>query len=470
MVCTGAATPSSPLGKLIMTTRLLLSGLFAMTLLCGAPQRASATPAATDLAPRLAAVNDNVTSEGFEALAYGKTFYLQVPMIDTPPAIDPSEGGGIGMNITAESIINSVRYAGDHPDIQHVVFMMRTGGGKMFHAEAMMHIIEDYHRTTEFHIIIDDAISAGTWTVFSCDSIFMVDSGSVGGAVIYVTFGDGSVQESADIPFVAARMSKLAERNGHPGVLLPAMMHLPAELHYWEEDGEVVLSGSAPESPGAVQNHWVVDSEHDILTLTTRQAIKVGLADPIEEFESVLVGDQIGVPGWTQANNFGRIAHEIGDLYNGTRPLQDQAEATKARLPYVHNSRENRENPQAAQILEQHQIIQKLVDAYTDINEALNNLPSVHPERHIYFASEEGQTILADAEQWQDDVDAAKAYCRQLTKGLRDLRIAFRQMERDADNLSAIEDAINDIIARIDGIASQGNAAYWYENEIDLYE
>ncbi|MEM9417702.1 MAG: hypothetical protein AAGA25_01440 [Planctomycetota bacterium] len=451
-----------------MPTRFLLSGLLATTL-CASPLLA-APPTPDTAAPMPRVMNSAVTSEGFDALSYGKTFFLEVPMVDAPPLINPEDSGGIGVNITAESIINNVRYAGDHPDIQHVVFMMRTGGGLMFHAEAMKDIIEDYHRTTEFHIIIDDAISAGTWTVFSCDTIFMIEGGSVGGAVIYVTYPDGSVQESPEIPEVAAYMSKLAERNGHDGVLLPAMMHLPAELHYWEEDGEGVLSGSAPSSRASVRNHRVLDTEHDVLTLTSQDAYMIGMAERIEEFNASLVGEHIGAPGWTRANHFGQIVHEIGDLYNGTRPLQDQFEQAKSQIPYVRNTRENRDNPQAAQILEQRQIYQKLIDAYSKINEALNNLPYVHPERHIYFAGENGETILADPEQWQEDVDASRAYCRDLTSGLRDLRVAFRMMERDEDNLNATEDAINLIIGRINGIAQQGNADYWADHADDLID
>lgn len=451
-----------------MPTRLLLSALVAMTL-CTAPALAD-TPATNLPTARPMVANDNVSSEGFEALSYGKTFYHEVPMVDAPPLMNPAEGGGIGMNITAESIINNVRYAGEHPDIQHVVFMMRTGGGKVFHAEAMKDIIEDYHRTTEFHIIIDDAISAGTWTVFSCDTIFMIDSGSVGGAVMYVTFPDGSVQASPEIPAVAARMSKLAERNGHPGVLAPAMMHLPAELHYWEEDGEVVLSGSAPSSRSSVQNHRVLDSENDVLTLTSQDAFMIGLAERIEGFNADLVGEHIGINDWTRANHFGQVVHEIGDVYNVTMPLQDRAEAIKSQMQYVRNTRENREHPQAAQLLEQHQIYQKLIDAYSKINEALNNLPSVHPERHIYFADAEGRTILADPEQWEADVAAAREYCRDLNSGLRDLRSAYRMMEQDDDNLNDTEAAFDLIIGRIEGIARQGNAAYWMENSDDLID
>jgi hypothetical protein len=417
--------------------------------------------------------NPNVISDGFEDLSYGKSFFIQVPMIDEPPAMTsfvvpgPAQGG-IGMNITAESIINSVRYAGENPDIQHVVFMMRTGGGKMFHAEAMMHVIDDYHDTTEFHIIIDDAISAGTWTVFSCDTVFMVDSGSVGGAVIYVNLPNGTVQESPEIPAVAARMAKLAERNGHPGVLLPAMMHLPAELHYWEEDGEIVLSDHAPASSTSVQNHEVIDSDTSVLTLTSEQAFKIGFAERIEDFNSDLVGEHIGVPGWTRANHYGQVIHEIADIYNVTRFDQDQFQANLDAIPYFRDNRENRDNPNFRPFLERRDIFEKLVSGYEKINEALNNLPYVHPERHIYFADDEGRTILADPEQWKADVQASRNYIRSFNSALRDVRSAFRQLEYDTDNMDQLEEALELVSDRIEGIARDGNVAYWYENEVEL--
>jgi len=415
--------------------------------------------------------NANVTSDGYDRLAYGKTFYLEVPMIDAPPMVEvlgaESSGGGIGMNITAESIINSVRYAGGQPDINHVVFLMRTGGGKMFHAEAMKDVIEEFHRTTEFHIIIDDAISAGTWTVFSCDTIFMVDGGSVGGAVIYVNLPDGTVKESPDIPAVAARMAQLAERNGHPGALLPAMMHLPAELHYWEEDGEPVLSGRPPASSGSIRNHQELDSSSNVLTLTSSQAVEIGLADRLRGFDATLVGDEIGAPGWTRANHYGQVVHEIGEVYNVTRQEQDRFEERLRAIPFFRDNRDNREIPQIANALEGREIFQTLVDAYEQINEALNNLPYVHPERHIYFTGEDGRTILADPEQWEADKRACREYTRNLLTGFRTLRSAYRLAEVDSDNLNDMEEAIQLIIERITGIGQQGNAAYWLEHPVD---
>lgn len=417
--------------------------------------------------------NPNVVSDGFEDLSYDKTFYLQVPMIDEPPAMTsfvapgPAQGG-IGMNITAESIINNVRYAGENPDIQHVVFMMRTGGGKVFHAEAMREIIEEYHGTTEFHIIIDDAISAGTWTVFSCDTIFMIDSGSVGGAVIFRTFADGTVEASAEIPAAAAQMARLAERQGHAGVIPPAMIHLPAELHYWEEDGEPVLSDTAPQSPSSVQNYREIDSDTTILTLTSEEAIKIGLAQHIEDFNADLVGDYIGAPQWTRANHYGQVTHEIADIYNVTRLDQDQFQLNLDSIPYFRDNRENRDNPNFRPYLEQRDIFEKLVSGYKKINEALNNLPYVHPERHIYFMDDEGRTILADPEQWKADVLASRNYVRSFTSALRDVRAAFRQLEYDTDNMDQLEEALQKITDRVEGIARDGNAAYWLDNEVDL--
>ncbi len=418
--------------------------------------------------------NPNVISDGFEDLSYGKTFYIQVPMIDAPsPVVSlvnprPSSGG-IGDNVTAESIINNVRYVGEHPDINHIVFLMRTGGGLMFHADAMLDVIEEYHDTTEYTIIIEHAISAGTWTVFSCDNIFMIDGGTVGGAVGYVTLQDGTPIVADNLAFVAARMGKVAERNGHSALFMPAMMHQPAELHYWEVNGEGVLSDKAPSSPNSVDNYHLIDSDQDVLTLTTAQAEMVGLAERISGYHADLVGEKIGVPGWRRANHYGQVVHEIADIYNVTRVDQDFFERSLASIPYFRDNRDNRDNPQIAAVLEERATYKLLLDGYSTINEALNNLPYVHPERHIYFTDAEGRTILADPEQWKQDTQASRNYARSFRGALSNIRRALAKLDIDAGNISDLEDALEDVANRIEGIARQGNAAYWAENEV-VYE
>ena len=412
----------------------------------------------------------NVTSEGFEDLSYGQTFYIQVPMIDAPPPVTslirPRNSGGIGDSITAESIINSVRYADEHPDINHVVFLMRTGGGFVFHAEAQARVIEEYHETTEFHIIIDDAISAGTWTVFSCDSVFMIDGGTVGGAVVFFTLPDGTPVIAPEVPHIAAQMSEMAERNGHNGLIIPTMIHQPLELHYWEVNGEGVLSRQAPDSPNAVQNYHLIDSSEDVLTLTSEQAFMIGLAQRIEEYDAQLVGNHIGAPNWTLANHYGQVVDEIAKIYNTTRPDQDVFEDLLADIPFFRDTRENRSIPQVREVLEERDIFEKLLSGYTQINEALNNLPYVHPERHIYFEDENGRTVLADPQQWANDVRASRAYTRSFSTALSDIHTGLRGLEMDTDNISDLEEALERVAARIEGIARRGNAAYWAENTL----
>lgn len=401
-----------------------------------------------------------VTAEGFGDLRAGCNFYLEVPMID-------NDLGGIGDAITAESIINNVRYAGGHDEIKHVVFKMKTGGGKMFHADAMAEVIEEYHDRLEFHIVIEDAISAGTWTAFSCDNIFMCEGGSIGGVVIYITLPDGTVRAAPDIPRVAAQMSIMAERNGHAGALLPAMMYQPAELHFWRENGEPVLSNRPPRSIDDAADYKMLDRSTDVLTLTTDQAIEIGLAEPIDDFDATLVGEKIGVPQWTRANQYGKVIDEIGALYNITRPMEDRYLYEKLELPFVRRTRDNRNNPQVIALNEQRAALETMVKALRQVNEALNNLPYCHPEKHIYFAGDDGQTIVSDPDQWIADAQQARTYNRQLAAGMRDLRIALRQMEVDQKNVSDIEDRVQMISARIEGIAVKGNAAYWAEEDDD---
>lgn len=428
-----------------------LLATFALGVLAAGP--AVAAPTATNPLAKQAA-NLPVTAEGYSSLSAGKAFYLDVPMID-------NELGGVGDAITAESIINSVRYAGGHPEVNHVVFRMKTGGGKMFHAAAMADVIEEFHDRVEFHIVIEDAISAGIWTAFSCDNIFMTERGSIGGAVIYVNLPDGTVKESPHIPIVAAQMKEMAERNGHPGALLPAMIHMPAELHYWKENGRAVVSNTPPRNPRTADSYKSMDRRDEVLTLTSQDAFAIGLAKPIDGLDAQLVGEQIGVPGWTRANRYGEVIDEIAQIYNITMPLYDATLEEKLNMPFVRPTREIRNHPDFIAHQEKRRSLETMVKALEQLTDALNNLPYSHPERHIWFEGPDGKTVVADPEQWQADVQQSLALCAQLEAGQRDLQRALRMDNRDQNNADQINEFVERITARVQAIAKKGNAGYW---------
>ncbi len=404
------------------------------------------------------AEGQDVTSEGWAEASAGLTFYLEVPMIDNYDL----EDYGIGGNITAESIINAVRYAADHPDIRHVAFKMNTGGGALHHAEAMEDIIERHHDNTEFHIVVQDAISAGIWTAFSCDTIFMCRDGTIGGATAYYQLSADLVLVAGDIPEIAARLALTAERNGYPPQLIEPLMLMKTELHYWiDEDGEKVLSNTAPEDKEYLEGYRHLDRKDTVLTLTSQDAIEIGIAKPIGGFDTQLVGEEIGVPGWTRANRFGTVNDEIGMLYNTTRRMEDvwvERQLNLRRFPVTTYNRNNRMIKDMLRDRRQHADI---VEALRTINKALNALPEVHPERHIYVMGEDKQTILADPEQWSKDVTASRGHASRLTQGLRQLKDGFKKQEIDANNLDDIESGLTTIAQRIQEIARQGNAAYW---------
>ena len=161
------------------------------------------------------------TSEGWAEKSAGLSFYIEVPMVDNKDV----ENAGIGGNITAESIINSVRYADEHKQIDHVVFLMDTGGGALHHAEAMEDIIDRHHQKMQYHIVVQNAISAGIWTAFSCDNIFMCRAGTIGGATAYYHSSQNKVAVAEDIDMIAARLELTATRNGYPKQLINCLLY-----------------------------------------------------------------------------------------------------------------------------------------------------------------------------------------------------------------------------------------------------
>ena len=372
---------------------------------------------------------------------------------------------GVGRNITAEAIINSVRYAGKHPDIHHVVFKMDTGGGALHHAEAMEDIIEEHHENTEFHIVVQNAISAGIWTAFSCDTIFMCRAGTIGGATAYYQIGDTAIV-AGDIPWIAGRLELTAERNGYPPQLIKPLMLMDSELHYWTKaDGEKVLSNKPPTDRASVENYRHLDRKNTVLTLTTQDAIEIGIAKPIEEFDASLVGKKIGVQNWTLGNRYGQVIDEIGWVYNTTRVWEDNWVYQQLSLPQYVVTSTNRKHPVIKQMLKDREEHAAAVAALRMINDALNDLPDVHPERHLYLPGKDGQTILADPEQWAEDARQARVLAGRLTGGLAKLTEAYKDLGVDRSNLDEISKPLRAIASRITSITSEGNAKYWQDEK-----
>lgn len=428
-----------------------------------APALAIALALLAALLPAPRSLAQPVTSDGWAEKSAGLEFYIEVPMIDNKDI----KNYGVGGNITAESIINSVRYASGNDKVNHVVFMMDTGGGSLYHAEAMEDIIEKHHDNTEFHIVVQNAISAGIWTAFSCDTIFMCKAGTLGGATAYYQVSDQEVVAAPDIPWIAANLEFTAKRNGYPPQLIAPLMLMKSELHYWnDEDGKKVLSNDPPADRKAVKRYRHLDQSNTVLTLTTNDAIEIGIAKPIDDFDATLVGKQLGLPGWTRGNRYGQCIDQIGWIYNTTRVMEDAWVSHQLDLPSFPVTRTNRENRAIVKMLDDREKYADVVAALRMINTALNELPDVHPERHIYLPGDNSTTIVPDVERWAEDARQAKSLAGRINAGARRLAKAYEALGQDTGQLEEIEGPLQEIIDHVNGIANKGNVQYWH-SEID---
>lgn len=400
----------------------------------------------------------SVTSDGWEEASKGLTFYLEVPMIDNKEI----DNYGIGGNITAEGIINAVRYADAHPKIKHVAFKMNTGGGSLMHAEAMEDIIARHHKDMQYHIVVKNAISAGIWTAFSCDNIFMVPGGTIGGATAYYQTAGGTSIVADDIPYIAAQLELTAKHNGYPREIIKPLMDMQSELHVWSDPkGQKVLSNSPPKNRDKVTGYKHMDQKNTVLTLTSIDAVKIGIAKDINKFDTRLIGNKINAQGWTRGNRYGEVVGEIGWVYNSARVLEDYWVAQKHKLHSFPVTSYNRNNRRTKEMLVNRRKHNAVLTSLREINHVLNKLPDIHPERHLYLEGENKTTILADQEQWKKDALETFALTSQLTKSIQSLTRAYEALGVDARNIKHIADPIRDITLRIKRIKIYGNVAYW---------
>jgi membrane-bound serine protease (ClpP class) len=142
--------------------------------------------------------------------------------------------------------------------------------------------------------------SAGALIAFACADIYMA-SGTSMGAAAPVSLDAGGGMEAAGEKTVAAvrsQMAALAERNGHPVGIALAMVDYDVEL--WEVlvDGrtEVLSLGdlerleSAPPPPERVERRSVISPPGKLLSLTSGEAYRYGLARGLADDRAALFG------------------------------------------------------------------------------------------------------------------------------------------------------------------------------------
>ncbi|MEM9417701.1 MAG: hypothetical protein AAGA25_01435 [Planctomycetota bacterium] len=397
------------------------------------------------------ALNGRVTDDGFEALAYATTFYVEIPMV-----------GQIGPEVSPDAVKNALRMAAEDPHIHHVVYMIDSDAreGRLLDKE----VVGIHQDQLEVHGILDQATFLAAFPVFFCDSLFIVEGGRVGGLPLHRYVPQGSEEVTAKmVGIFTNQLASAAEQHGHNPDIVRAMIDQTKSLHYWREQGVTYVSNTEPDSPATVDDyeHITAHISGETITLDHDQAIQLELCLPIEEFDSIWVGDQIGVENWQPANRYGLISNQIGRINEELAPLRDELDAIDRQLPNIQVTRENRNDPNIRRLQEFKRNFERGVATVESITEALNELYRIHPERHPYFPGKHGETILADPDQWQQDANAAQQLVSRAESGLSTLRNVFDLLETDPAQLDGLVEALESVKEHLNGIRMHGNVHYW---------
>lgn len=245
-----------------------------------------------------------VSDAGWAEKAKGSNFYILVPI-----------NGGIGDSITSTGVELALRGAKEQEIIRHVIFYIDSPGGYVAEADNILKVMQEYDSHFTYHAVVKHAISASIWIAFACDTIHIIDGGTIGGAVIFSKDTTGAAQVDEKMNSITlARVVAAAESKGHPPSIVEAMIMQKAEVYtYAKADGGIAISGDRPRDAGGTKV-TTIDDARSVLTLTQKQAVELGIAKRIpENVEEQALWDSVGIEGGVLANEWG--AHAIGYGY-----------------------------------------------------------------------------------------------------------------------------------------------------------
>ena len=449
-----------------MKTRRLLAAACALAMITSPTNLSTARGSAQEATPakQSRARHSPVTHEGFDRHLYDASLYVEIPLV-----------GSLGIDTSEESVVQAIRMAAANSNIQHVVYTINSDDliGDFFDDE----IVGINTDELEFHGVVQNALFLATFPVFYCDSLYVVEGARIGGLPLKQVFRDRAEDGSQEVfakwlGIVTNQLASAAEARGHNPDIVRSMIDETKSLHYWRQDGQTFVSNTAPISTTLVQDyeHIAPLFEGATISLDHDQAVRFGLAKHIQEFDAAWVGDEIGARNWAPANRFGLIVKDLAQITDGLSPLAGAMERENNNLREISQDNNNNQGVQLLQDVKRN--LDRAVEAIEQINQTVNDLYAVHPERHVYFAGDNGQTIVGDPSAWTSDARRAQQLTTRLRADLTSLRntIAALDVARlgpipdlslNPDFVDPYIEIVDRISEHIEGIRRHGNAYYW---------
>jgi len=271
---------------------------------------------------------DDETDDSTASTGTPEERYLRIPI-----------EGAIGIDVFASGVDRALKHA-QRKRIRRVVFDIDTPGGLVREAVDIANAITEHREAmrargidAEVYAYVRHAISAGIWVVFSCDRMFIVDGGTVGGAVVYTrSGGTGSAEVDAKMnSILAADVASLAEGHGYPAPVVKAMMIMSEECWAWPDaSGRMTVSTEKPKDTAAQKQAWKVDGSSTVLTLKSDEAERLGIATVVRGGVESL-GTPLGLAGWNSAGPAGESAMKWGATQGQKERARAEASAGELR-------------------------------------------------------------------------------------------------------------------------------------------
>ena len=254
--------------------------------------------------------------------------------VETSPALvpDPDQTGTpylvvpitgtLGQDVLAEGLEIALNFATQR-GVADVVFAVNSTGGDLDEARAIAAVLDKYDDALKYHALIQNAKGLGMMFPIWSDTVHVVPTAEIGG----LSLADLD-RDDLDADLAASRAAAVAERHGHDGQLIKAMILPDTGVAAWTDDEGNVQTGRV--LPEGVPADRVILNDNDgtELVLPADQAVAVGFAKAYDGTVDEL-GDRLEAEGWRSISNFGTNAMQQAVDRAARREVHQQALADR---------------------------------------------------------------------------------------------------------------------------------------------
>lgn len=245
-------------------------------------------------------VDRNELSDDFFNIQASATLVSDPDQTGTPYLVVPVTGS-LGQDVLAEGLDTALNFAAQR-GVADVVFTVNSTGGDLDEARAIAAVLDKYDDALKYHALVQNAKGLGLMFPVWSDTVHVVPTAEIGG----LSLADLD-RDDLDADLAASRAAAVAEKHGHDGQLVKAMILPDAGFAAWTDDeGNLQTGRVLPE--GVLADRVILeDNDGTELVLSADEAVGIGFAKAYDGTVDQL-GDRLEAQGWRSVSDFGGTA------------------------------------------------------------------------------------------------------------------------------------------------------------------